>query len=159
MREVGVSLGPFADSVNPFMIHRAYHFARREAGTFGRFLIVGGLSFLINIGVYAFLSRWAYPEGSRLLESIVANGIAILFNFLAHRAWTYQADHAHVSQMIRYGVVVAGAAALQAFLFWFGHDRLGFNDYLVIVVATGICAACTFFAHRFFTFRRRKDVV
>ncbi|MEI7512169.1 MAG: GtrA family protein [Candidatus Uhrbacteria bacterium] len=142
------------------MIHRVSRFAKAEGGTFARFLVVGGLSFLINIGVYALLSRVLFPNGNRLIESVAANGIAILFNFLLHKIWTFggavKKDH---FQMVRYGIVVAGAAALQACIFAFGHGRFGINDFLVIAVATGICAIFTFFAHRFFTFKRLQDVV
>jgi len=136
------------------MIHRAYHFARQEAGTFARFLLVGGLSFGINIGAYALLSRWLFPQGNRVLENAFAILLSILFNFAAHRAWTYRATDKNVGQMWRYSIVVVLAAGLQSVIFWFGHEWLKFNDYLVIIAATGISAICTFFAHRFFTFKR-----
>ena len=136
------------------MIQRAYHFARREAGTFTRFLIVGGLSTLINLGLYALFSRVIFPEGNKVLESTTAFLLSVLFNFAAHRAWTYRSRHIDVVQLIRYALVVGAASLLQTALFWLGHERLGLYDFAVIVVATGFTAVFTFFAHKFYTFRQ-----
>ena len=141
------------------MIRRVYVFARKESGTFVRFLFVGGLSFAINIGTYALLSRWIFPQGSRVLENAIAIACSVLFNFAAHRAWTYRSTEKHVGQLLRYAFVVVCAAALQSSLFWLWHVWLGFHDLFVIILATAISAAGTFFAHRFFTFESRTDVV
>jgi len=137
------------------MIKRVYHVAKREAGTFGRFLLVGGASFLINVGIYALLSRWIYPQGNKVVESTVAFLLSVLFNFAAHRAWTYRGERAHLKQMLRYCVVVGSAALFQTALFWFGHERLKIYDFAVIVLSNGLTALFTFVGHKFYTFRSR----
>jgi putative flippase GtrA len=138
------------------MIRRAYHFARAEAGTFARFLIVGGLSTLINLGLYALISRWIYPDGNKVMESTVAFLLSVLFNFLAHRMWTYKSRHLDTWQVMRYALVVGVAAGLQAVLFWIMHERLGWYDFLAVLLATGCTSVCTFFAHKFYTFAPPK---
>jgi len=137
------------------MIRRVYHFARREAGTFARFLIVGGLSTVINFGLYALFSRLLFPQGNKVAESTIAFLISVLFNFAAHRAWTYRSQQIDVPQLVRYALVLGTASGIQALLFWLGHERLGYYDFGVLVVVTGLTALFTFFAHKFYTFRPR----
>ncbi|HVM90431.1 MAG TPA: GtrA family protein [Verrucomicrobiae bacterium] len=138
------------------MIDRVTRFARAEAGTFVRFLVVGALSTIINLGLYALFSRWIYPQGNKVVESTLAFLLSVLFNFAAHRAWTYRSRHLSIGQLARYAFVVGSASALQAGLFWLGHEKLGFYDFGVIIVATGVTAIFTFFAHKFFTFAQPK---
>jgi putative flippase GtrA len=139
------------------MIRRAYHLARNEARTFARFMLVGSLSFLLNLGLYALFSRWLYPQGDRVLENALAFLLSLIFNYAAHQAWTYRGQSKHLRQMLRYGVVVGGAAIFETFLFWYGHWQLKLYDFAVIVGATAMTAVFTFLGHRFYTFHEKPQ--
>ncbi len=121
-----------------------------------KFVVVGGLSFLISIGTYTFLTRVVAPGSNLVLMNLMANIAAIIFNFFAHREWTYAVrirDRGR-HQFIRYGMVVASATAAQSFLFWFGVHVIGIHDILSAVFAAIICAGYTFIVHRIFTFAK-----
>lgn len=137
------------------MIDRAKNFATKEGKGIAKFLIVGGISFLIYAGMYAFLTRIVFPEGNRTLMNFLSICSSAGFNFSAHRGWTYQATQArHIDQAWKYIAVVVSATLLQTFLFWLSVDRLGFFDGFVLVPIAGICAVYTYFTHRLFTFRK-----
>jgi putative flippase GtrA len=139
------------------MIDYAKRFVRSEGKGVIKFLIVGGLSFLIYAGVYALLTRIVFPEANRTFMSFLSICSSAGFNFFAHRGWTYQATQArHVDQAWKYISVVVSATALQTFLFWLAVDRLGIYDGFVLVPVAGICAVYTYFTHRLFTFRKPR---
>ncbi len=123
-----------------------------------KFLIVGGMSFLIYFFGYALLTRIVFPQAPLVLMSVVAVTISAIFNFFAHRDWTYRVKDRHMSQPVKYLFVVLTNTALNTLLFWFGVSVLKWFDLYVAVAAAGICAVYTFFAHRFFTFRSKTVV-
>lgn len=125
-----------------------------------KFLIVGGLSFLIYSGAYLVLTRWVFPTANLTLMSALSICISGLFNFAAHRGWTYRATHTSSrSQIGRYLAVVISSAVLQTFLFWLSVERLGIPDVYVLIPIAGICAIFTYFTHRLFTFRKARNPV
>lgn len=139
-----------------------YSFAKREARTIARFLLVGGASFLVYLSVYTLQSRVLFPgatEQARVIMNLVATCFSVLFNYLAHRFWTYGAKEASIHQVAWYAFVVVTVTFLQTSLFWFGHVILGVYDYVVIVIVGGLCAGYTFTMHKYFTFRKTKSAV
>jgi putative flippase GtrA len=144
------------------MIHRAYSFARRESKTIIKFLLVGGASFVVYISAYTLQSRFLFPgasDNARVIMNLGATCISVLFNYVAHRFWTYEAKETSMRQIAWYAFVVASVTFLQSFLFWIGHVLLGIYDYFVIVVVAGLCACYTFVMHKYFTFKKMPDVV
>ncbi|MCE9585954.1 GtrA family protein [Candidatus Uhrbacteria bacterium] len=125
-----------------------------------KFLIVGGVSFLIYSGMYFALTRWWLPMANLTLMNILSICTSGLFNFAAHRGWTYRATHASSrTQIGRYLAVVVSAAVLQSFLFWLSVEHIGILDLYVLIPIAGICAFYTYFAHRLFTFRKAQNPV
>lgn len=134
------------------------HFAFKEGKGLVKFIIVGGVSFLIYSGAYLILTRWVFPSASQTLMNVLSLCVSGLFNFAAHRGWTYRATHASSrTQIGRYLFVVISSAVLQAFLFWLSVERIGILDIYVLVPIAGICAFYTYFAHRLFTFRKAQS--
>lgn len=121
-----------------------------------KFLIVGGISFLIYFFGYALLTRVLFPQAPLVLMSVLAVTISALFNFFAHRDWTYRAKEKRMSQPVKYIFVVLTNTGLNTFLFWLGVSVLKWFDLYVAVMAAGLCAIYTFLAHRFFTFRSKN---
>lgn len=141
----------------PYMIRRVYTFARREVKTIVKFILVGGASFIVYISAYTLQSRIMFPgasDNARVIMNLGATCISVLFNYAAHRFWTYEAKETSVHQIAWYAFVVASVTFLQSFLFWIGYVLLGIYDYFVIVVVAGLCACYTFVMHKYFTFRK-----
>ncbi|MCK9361055.1 GtrA family protein [Patescibacteria group bacterium] len=141
------------------MIRRATAFAKREAKTIIKFVVVGGTSFIVYIGAYTLQSRFLFPgapDEARVIMNVAASCLSVLFNYLAHRFWTYRAKETNIQQIAWYAFVAGSVTFLQTFLFWIGHVVLGLFDYLVILLVGMICACYTFLMHRYFTFRPRS---
>lgn len=122
-----------------------------------RFGIIGFLSFLLFTGGYALLSRVLWVSGNRSLENFLAICVASIFNFLAHRRWTFGSEASSVPQLIRYVFVAASATALQSVLFWIGYYLLHLHDFVVIIAAAFLVPFYTYLLHRFFTFHQSHD--
>jgi putative flippase GtrA len=129
---------------------------RREGKTLVKFFIVGGTSFLMYFFSYLLFSRYLFPEGNRTLLNVFSICVSMIFNFLAHRTWTYSAKERSVSQLVRYLLVVGTTAALQSALFWVGYEVLGIYDLFVTVAVAGMSAIFSFMAHRLFTFNEGR---
>lgn len=123
-----------------------------------KFVLVGGTSFLIYFFAYLALSRFLFPESNKTLLNFISICVSTIFNFVAHRSWTYEVKERSMKQLIRYLLVVGSVAMLQAFLFWIGYEVLKVYDLLVTFFTAGICAMYSFVAHRLFTFREPKRV-
>jgi putative flippase GtrA len=134
------------------------HKAFKEGKGIVKFVIVGGVSFLIYTGVYLVLTRWFFPTANLTFMNILSICASGCFNFAAHRGWTYRATHVSSrTQIGRYLFVVISSAFLQSLLFWFSVERAGILDVYVLVPIAGICAVYTYFAHRLFTFRKTHN--
>ena len=77
-----------------------------ETRRFGTFLIVGGLSALVNFG--AFMMLW---KGVRLNDNVAVSGayaISLLCHFTLNRAWTFKSTQAaRAPQIVRYAVMAS----------------------------------------------------
>lgn len=131
---------------------------REEWRKLVKFLIIGGLSFLLYAGIYAAISRWLWPAGNRTVENFLSICLASVFNFVAHRSWTFRSKGSHGKQIPRYLIVMATAMGLQTFLFWVGHAVLHYYDFIVIVVVGGLVPLYTYGMHRWFVFRHESVI-
>ncbi|MDO8618040.1 MAG: GtrA family protein [Candidatus Uhrbacteria bacterium] len=135
-----------------------WHTCLHECRKVIRFGIIGFSSWLLYAGGYALLSRILWIDGNRTLENFLATCVSAVFNFFAHRHWTFQ-SHAmsHAKQFWRYLAVLASAMLFQAGLFWFGHEYLHWYDFAVVFLSAGISAFYTYVMHRFYTFKHAKQ--
>lgn len=133
-----------------------YHKYKAEFWTLFRFVLVGGSSFLLYAALYYSFSRLLFPQANHTVENFAANVLATIFNFLAHRGWTFKAEHRSWTQMVRFLIVVLTAMPLQSFIFWIGYRLFHIHDLIMIVVATALIPLYTYCMHRTFTFRKKK---
>lgn len=134
------------------MIDKLTPSVRSEAGQIVRFVIIGGLSFLIYAATYALFSRVVWTGGNRTVESFLATLISAMFNYVTHRSWTFRSRGKHGQQLWRYVVTVASATAIQTGLFWLGHEVFGIYDFLLVVSISALMPCYTYVMHRLFTF-------
>lgn len=127
---------------------------REELERVVRFILIGGLSFAFNYGLYLLLSRVLWSQGNRTLENFLAVAITSILNYLAHRHWTFRSQGAHTTQVARYIAVAISAILLQSALFWIGYRVLHADDRVVIFVVAIMIPFYTYFAHKLFTFHQ-----
>jgi putative flippase GtrA len=133
-------------------------FARSEAMKVVRFVFVGGMSFLVYLGLYTLFSRVFFPEANRTLLNFTSNVFTAIFNFLAHRWITFQSQGKHRDQIPRYLFVLVSAMALQSALFWVGNEVLKVYDIFVAIGTSFIVPVYTYSMHRWWTFRPAREL-
>lgn len=137
---------------------------KREKLMLTKYVLVGGSSFGVKVGVYALLSRVLWPQGALYIENIAALIIAMIYNYTLHRFWTFNHQKPAAGSAGRYiGVVLLGSA-LDASLFYIGNEIFKIYDFFVLVFNSGFTAFLSFLLHRFFTFhnnpwKRKANVI
>lgn len=118
-----------------------------------RFLVIGGSSVALAAVIYYFLSRVIWISGNHTFENFLSIVLASIYNFLAHRRWTFGVRERHIRQWTRYVVVVISALSIQSLLFWLGERVLHIYDFIVFFAVTALISVYTYFMHKIFTFR------
>lgn len=95
---------------------------RRLAGVGSRFLVVGALSTLIEVGVFNLLVYvWGWDV---VAAKIVASLVALVNAYFGNREWTFRHRdrRGRVSEMVLFVLVNAACTALGAALVWLGVE-------------------------------------
>ena len=125
---------------------------RRRLVSFG---IIGVTSLVLNVGLYALLSRFLWTQGSRTLEYTLVTILVTWLNYEANRFFTFDKKARDPGSIGRFVLIASMATGLNSFLFWLGHVFLQVNDFVVIVCNAFLIALFTFTSHRLFTFHER----
>ena len=101
---------------------------------FARFGIIGGIGFVIDFAVFnlliaTVLSTESLHEGP-LLAKVVSTTIAIIFNWLGNRHWTFRAHRGRqlLREGIEFGIVSFAGLLIGLTCLWVSHYLLGFTD-------------------------------
>jgi putative flippase GtrA len=113
-------------------------------GTAGRFMLVGVLNTLLDVGVFMLLRVWL---GMAVLPTNVsAYGVGILNSFVWHRHWTYahRPHKAVVAQFVQFALVSVSALLVNTMLVVLLAP--GFSETLSSAslgdLAAKVCATC-----------------
>lgn len=109
------------------------------AGSFAKFLVVGGFGFIINATVLVILHNWIHLQAS--VSNLIGSGIAIFSNYNFNNVWTF--SHKKISGMKEYlikllqfyatsafGVIVIQTGTIEAGVRLVG-DRYYFTYFLI----------------------------
>lgn len=95
---------------------------RRLASVGGRFLIVGALSTLIEVGVFNLL---VFAFGWDVVPAkIVASLVALVNAYIGNREWTFRHRdrRGRVNELVLFGLTNAACTGLGALLVWLGVE-------------------------------------
>ena len=115
-----------------------------------RFWIVGGLSFVIDLGLLTLLKEVFHVD--LWIATPIAFIVSLLFNFWAQRVFTFRAtNHAHVS-FVKYSLlVVFNIFATDLIVNWVNLTQAGYG--IGKIVATGITTVWNFYLYKYWIFR------
>jgi len=118
----------------------------------GRFLAVGGGSYLFNLGMYALGLRLGLHY---LMAAVVAYACGYGLNFLLNRHWTFGVGAASArGQFVRFTVVSLLALAIDLILLRTFVEAVGMPRLPAQALAVAIVAPLSFIANRLWSFRR-----
>ncbi len=131
-------------------------------GTFGKFLIVGGTGFLIQLILYRILlGLTTLPLG---LVNLISAQLAIFSNYNLNNLWTFKKDGAkdtssYFIKMLGFfassniGVIIIQSGLIQLGEFLFGREYP--LPYVYFVLATGVLLIYNFSMYRFVIWRKK----
>lgn len=118
-----------------------------------KFLLVGGLSFALDLGLLVVLHEFLGVE--LVLSTTVAFLVSLVFNFVLQRTFTFQAaNNKSVSAAKYIALVVVNVAVTD--LIVKGFDSMDLWYGIGKVVATVLTTAWNFFLYRHWIFRNDK---
>ena len=117
---------------------------RTLIGQFTRFGLVGGIGFVIDFGVFnllinTFLSSETIHEGP-LLAKVISTTLAIIFNWMGNRFWTFRAHRGRqlLREGIEFGVVSVGGMLIGLGCLFVSHYLLGFDSRLADNISSNV---------------------
>lgn len=122
-----------------------------------RYGVVGVVSLLMHAAIYALLSRLVWEEGNRTVQYVIALVTASIFNFTAHRLWTFAISQFSTFMLVRYVVAVLLGMGLQSVIFHVVYEVFGYADTIAFAVSIIISIMFSYFVHRFFTYNMRFE--
>jgi putative flippase GtrA len=133
---------------------RLIHGMRRPANWLQlvRFGMVGGVGFIVNIGVYTLLVRGVGAEYR--VASVAAWLVAVANNFVLNRHWTFDAREGIARfQAIRFLAVSLAAEVLSLLLLTFLVESGGFHKVPAQALAVAACTPLNFIGNKLWSFR------
>lgn len=123
---------------------------------FGKFLIIGGISTLINYGIFAGLHTWMHVE--YLVAAIFGYITGLLFGFLYNRRWTFRSTmqkkyHEFASY---FGVYIISLGLSMLFLRFLVEYAL-IAPLLANIFAIGLSTITNFIGCKVIVFRPSKN--
>jgi putative flippase GtrA len=136
---------------------------RQLLGQFARFGAVGGVGFLIDLGIFNLLRLTVFaPENLHegpVLAKVVSTVVAIAFNWVGNRHWTFRQHRGRqlVREGIEFGIVSVGGMLIGLACLWVSHYALGFTSVLADnissnVIGLGLGTLFRFALYRFWVF-------
>ena len=131
-------------------VHRVYHLARPHAGQFGRYLVSGGMAFVVDYGSYLLLLHFLQPW--YVIPSMVSGTLGFFSAFVFHKFLVFKKQKETLRHFLRYCAmqfmnVLAQSAILYALVEWFSVDpKIG------KIIAIACCVAWNFFLYKFFVY-------
>jgi putative flippase GtrA len=132
---------------------------RKLLGQFARFGVVGGIGFLLDLGVFNLLLFTVFDstrvhEGP-ILAKIVSTIVAIVFNWVGNRFWTFREHRG--TQLLRegveFGVVSIGGLLIGLGCLWISHYALGLDSKLADNISSNVVGLALGTAFRFALYR------
>ncbi|MEO5921506.1 MAG: GtrA family protein [Pseudolysinimonas sp.] len=117
---------------------------RSLVAQFARFGVVGAIGFVIDTTIFAILISTVLDDDvvheGPLLAKVVSTTVAILFNWMGNRHWTFRAHRGRqlMREGIEFGIVSLGGMAIGLACLWVSHYALGFTSQLADIISSNV---------------------
>lgn len=123
------------------------------------FLAVGGVGFLIDVGVFNILRIGvlspAAVHGGPIIAKLISTSIAIAANWVGNRLWTFRSQRTEdvLREGIEFAVASVAGLALSVVCLWVSHYVLGYRSLLADNVSSNVIGLALGTALRFALYR------
>lgn len=119
-----------------------------------RFLLVGGLSFALDLGLLALLHE--VFAVALWIATPIAFGVSLVFNFLFQRIFTFRASNRGSISAVKYILLVL-VNIIVSDLVVQGFDALGWSYVIGKITATALTTVWNYFLYRHWIFQRTSE--
>lgn len=109
-----------------------------------KFGVVGLIGFVIDVAIFNLLRSGVFGEGhffqSALGAKIISTSVAIVFNWVGNRYWTFRERRRRdwVKEFFEYVVVSLAGMAVSLACLWFSHHVLGLTSLVADNISANI---------------------
>lgn len=109
-----------------------------------KFGVVGSIGLVLDVGIFNLLRLGVFGEGhwaqGPIGAKVISVSVAIAFNWLGSRYWTFRAHRRRnwVRELLEYVVVSLGGMAIGLACLWVSHYALGFNNLVADNIASNV---------------------
>ncbi len=138
---------------------------RKNAGQFGKFMVVGVINFLVDFGIFKLLSVvFGVPV---VISNIISYTCGVLNSFFMNRYWTFKIKHKFISihfvkfvfvNLISLGVNTLAVWVLVS-LYHFNSGLFGIENMYAKLIATVFSFTVNFAGNKLLVFREDKITV
>ncbi|WP_248305426.1 GtrA family protein [Agromyces sp. H66] len=138
------------------VLARIWHGLLAYAVKFG---IVGLVGLVIDVTLFNLLRLGVFGEGhwaqSAIGAKTISTSVAIVFNWLGNRYWTFRRHRRrnYVREFAEYVVVSLGGMAIALLCLWVSHHVLGYTSLVADNIATNVVGLALGTAFRFLLYR------
>ncbi|MET4158928.1 GtrA family protein [Agromyces sp. PvR057] len=124
-----------------------------------KFGVVGLIGLVIDVALFNLLRLGVFGEGhwaqSALGAKTISTSVAIIFNWLGNRYWTFRKHRRrnYLREFGEYAVVSLGGMAIALGCLWISHHWLGYTSLVADNVATNVVGLALGTAFRFVLYR------
>ena len=120
-----------------------------------KFTIIGSIGVGTN-----FIITWVFKEiikSNKYLANSIGYIVAMCFNFVGNRIWTYSSTQDNVLyQSFKFLIVVSVGVFLNHIIVFYFHNKMNWNFYFSKIIAVIIIFFWNFTMHTIFTFNYLK---
>lgn len=124
-----------------------------------KFGVVGGIGFVIDVGLFNLLRFGVFGDDhffqGAIGAKILSTSVAIVFNWVGNRYWTFREHRRHdvLREFAEYVVVAVGGLLIGLLCLWVSHHLLGFTSVLADNISANVIGLALGTAFRFFLYR------
>ena len=143
-------------AVNPSWFERAYAPVRTLAHEIAKFGIVGGMAFVIDVGLFNLLLYGGILTDRPITSKIVSVAAATTFAYFANRFWTFRhRGRTHMGREYLLFFALNGAAmVISVSCLWFSHYVLGLDSALADNISANVVGLALGTLFRFWSYRK-----
>ena len=87
-----------------------------------RFGVTGGVTSLIYFGlIYLLIGTWSMNPTA---ASVFSFALAILYNYLSHKYWSFESSGSHQASLTRFALVTAGGMFINSGIIYVGTETM-----------------------------------
>lgn len=116
-----------------------------------KFVVVGGTAFVIDYGVFAFLT---YIGIHYLLAQIVSFSVALIFNYIASIKWVFDAKKQTRKDIVIFIVLAVIGLGINEILLYIGVEELKWHELLAKFISSVIVMVYNFITRKLIVEKR-----